>query len=174
MSLVIKKFAEGGSSEVRTYKRGNDEVDLNAFIRQAEAGFNDWLDKTDIKDKHKQEVRAAYQDMITKINDNPESFTSRLGGGFTNTFGITNKKKGFDAYGVAAGYLGNTLRSMSVYTKPEVKSNKAKYNKDAGLVTSAMQSQIWGDSPESFIRLDDDKCHRKTRLRNKYGIVGWH
>lgn len=33
MSLVIKKFAEGGSPEVRTYKRGNDEVDLNAFIR---------------------------------------------------------------------------------------------------------------------------------------------
>lgn len=165
MSLVIKKFAEGGSPEVRTYKRGNDEVDLNAFVRQAEAGFNDWLDKTDIKEKHKKEVRAAYQDMITRINDDPESFVARLGGGFTNTAGITNKTKGFDAYGIAAGYLGNTLRGMSVYTKPEVKSDKPKYKKNAGFITSAMQSQIWGDSPESFIRLDDDSYDETTGQR---------
>lgn len=165
MSLVIKKFAEGGSPEVRLYKRGNDEVDLNAFVRQAEAGFNDWLDKADIKEKHKKEVRAAYQDMITRINDDPESFAARLGGGFTNTAGITNKTKGFDAYGIAAGYLGNTLRGMSVYTKPEVKSDKPKYKKDAGFITSAMQSQIWGDSPESFIRLDDDSYDEATGQR---------
>lgn len=165
MSLVIKKFAEGGSPEVRLYKRGNDEVDLNAFVRQAEAGFNDWLDKADIKEKHKKEVRAAYQDMITRINDDPESFAARLGGGFTNTAGITNKTKGFDAYGIAAGYLGNTLRGMSVYTKPEVKSDKPKYKKDAGFITSAMQSRIWGDSPESFIRLDDDSYDEATGQR---------
>lgn len=165
MSLVIKKFAEGGSPEVRLYKRGNDEVDLNAFVRQAEAGFNDWLDKADIKEKHKKEVRAAYQDMITRINDDPESFVARLGGGFTNTVGITNKTKGFDAYGIAAGYLGNTLRGMSTYTKPEVKSDKLKYKKDAGFITSAMQSQIWGDSPESFIRLDDDSYDEQTGQR---------
>lgn len=165
MSLAIRKFADGGSPEIRTYKRGNDEVDLNAFIRQAEAGFNDWLDKADIKDKHKKEVRAAYQDMITRINDNPESFVARLGGGFTNTAGITNKTKGFDAYGVAAGYLGNTLRGMSVYAKPEVKSDKPKYKRDAGFITSKMQSQIWGDSPESFIRLDDDSYDENTGQR---------
>lgn len=103
--------------------------------------------------------------MITRINDDPESFVARLGGGFTNTAGITNKTKGFDAYGIAAGYLGNTLRSMSVYTKPEVKSDKPKYKKDAGFITSAMQSQIWGDSPESFIRLDDDSYDEDTGQR---------
>lgn len=112
------------------------------------------MDKTDIKEKHKKEVRAAYQDMITRINDNPESFAARLGGGFTNTAGITNKKKGFDAYGIAAGYLGNTLRGMSVYTKPEIKSGKPKYNRNSGLITSEMQSQIWGDNPDNFVRLD--------------------
>ena len=77
MSLVIKKFAEGGNPEVRLYKRGNDEVDLNAFIRQAEAGFNDWLDRVDIKEKYKKDVRAAYQDLITRMTDDPESFTAR-------------------------------------------------------------------------------------------------
>lgn len=76
--------------------------------------------------------------MITRINDDPESFAARLGGGFTNTAGITNKKKGFDAYGIAAGYLGNTLRGMSVYTKPEVKSDKPKYNRNSGLITTEM------------------------------------
>nr|DAH58273.1 MAG TPA: hypothetical protein [Bacteriophage sp.] len=112
MSLVIKKFAEGGSSDIRLYKRGNDNVDLNAFIRKAEGGFDNWLDKADIKPEYKKEVRTAYQDMINRINDDPESFVARLGGGFTNTAGITNKEKGFDSYGVAAGYLGKTLRGM--------------------------------------------------------------
>ena len=92
--------------------------------------------------------------MITRINDDPESFAARLGGGFTNTAGNTNKKKGFDAYGIAAGYLGNTLRGMSVYTKPEIKSDKPKYNRNSGLITSEMQSQIWGDNPDNFVRLD--------------------
>ena len=165
MSLVIKKFADGGSPEVRTYKRGNDEVDLNAFVRQAEAGFNNWLDKANIKKKYKKEVRAAYQDMITRINDDPESFVARLGGGFTNTAGITNNKNGFDAYGIAAGYLGNTLRSMQVYTKPKVKSNKSKYKRDAGLITQKMQSQILGDNANSFIKLDDDSYDENTGQR---------
>lgn len=76
--------------------------------------------------------------MITRINEDPESFVARLGGGFTNSAGITNKKKGFDAYGVAAGYLGNTLRGMTVYTKPETKSDKTKYNRDKGLINSTI------------------------------------
>ena len=59
MSLAIKKFNYGGSSKVRTYKRGNDEVDLDAFIRQAEAGFNDWINRADIKEENKDEVRNA-------------------------------------------------------------------------------------------------------------------
>jgi hypothetical protein len=34
MSLVTRKYADGGGTpEVRTYKRGNDEVDLNEFVR---------------------------------------------------------------------------------------------------------------------------------------------
>lgn len=165
MSLVIKKFADGGSPEVRTYKRGNDEVDLNAFVRQAEAGFDNWLDKANIKKKYKKEVRAAYQDMITRINDDPESFVARLGGGFTNTAGITNNKNGFDAYGIAAGYLGNTLRSMQVYTKPKVKSNKPKYKRDSGFITQKIQSQILGDDTNSFIKLDDDSYDENTGQR---------
>lgn len=165
MSLVIKKFAEGGSSDIRLYKRGNDNVDLNAFIRKAEGGFDNWLDKADIKPEYKKEVRTAYQDMINRINDDPESFVARLGGGFTNTAGITNKEKGFDSYGVAAGYLGKTLRGMQVYTKPEVKSNKTKYNRNSGFITPDMQRQVVGDNPDSFVMLDNDSYDENTGKR---------
>lgn len=165
MSLAINKFADGGSPEVRTYKRGNDEINFNDFIRQAEYGFNNWLDQTDLKDKYKSEVRAAYQDIINRMNQDPNSFTARLGGGFTNTVGITNKTDGFDAYGIAAGYLGNTLRGMPVYTKPEVKSDKTKYKRDGKLINSTIQSYIIGDNPDNFIFLDNDSFDEATGQR---------
>lgn len=165
MSLAINKFADGGSPEVRTYKRGNDEINFNDFIRQAEYGFNNWLDQTDLKDKYKSEVRAAYQDIINRMNQDPNSFTARLGGGFTNTAGITNKTDGFDAYGIAAGYLGNTLRGMPVYTKPEVKSDKTKYKRDGKLINSTIQSYIIGDNPDNFIFLDNDSFDEATGQR---------
>ena len=165
MSLAINKFADGGSPEVRTYKRGNDEINFNDFIRQAEYGFNNWLDQTDLKDKYKSEVRAAYQDIINRMNQDPNSFTARLGGGFTNTAGITNKTDGFDAYGIAAGYLGNTLRGMPVYTKPEVKSDKIKYKRDGKLINSTIQNYIIGDNPDNFIFLDNDSFDEATGQR---------
>ena len=163
MSLAIKKFNYGGSSKVRTYKRGNDEVDLDAFIRQAEAGFNDWINRADIKEENKDEVRNAYRDIITRINDNPDSFVAKLGGGFINTAGITNKTEGFDNQGLAAGYLGDTLRGMSVYTKPE--SNKPKYKRQGRIITAEDQREILGDDFDSFIRLDDDSYDKNTGQR---------
>lgn len=171
MSL-INKFEEGGSP--RLYKRGNDDIELDNYIRQAESGFDDWLDRIDIKDKYKGAVRSAYQDMINRINTDPESFTARLGGGFTNTVGITNNpdEKGFDAYGIAAKYLGDTLRSMSVYSKPTVKSNKTKYNRHSRLIDSKLQSEILGDNPEYFVRLDPyDKKAGKRGLTNRYNYL---
>lgn len=159
MALAKKEF---DNRIVRTYKRGNDEINLNDFIRQAEYGFNSWLDSTDIKDKNKGEVRAAYRDLITRINDDPESFVARLGGGFTNTAGITNNTKGFDSYGIAAGYLGKTLRGMPVYSNPD---EKPLHKKDSMLITPKMQSKIWGDNPDILIKLDEDSYDKNTGLR---------
>lgn len=174
MSLAIQKFADGGSSQVRTYKRGNDEVDLNDFIRQAEANFDDWLNNTKLKKKHKEAVREAYRDILTRVNENPESFTARLGGGFTNTAGITNAEKGFDAYGVAAGYLGNTLRNMPIYTKPEaLKSTKLKYDRNNPIITENEWNQIWGSNPDNFIRMDpyDEATGQRGITNRKTQII---
>ena len=173
MSLAINKFSEG--DKIRTYKRGYDEVDLNAFIRQSEAGFNDWLANANIKNKYKEEVRNAYRDMLTRINNDPDSFTAKIGGGFTNNANITNKTKGFDAYGIAAGYLGDTLRGMQAYIKPETKSTastKTKYSRDSKFIDKTIQSQILGDNPDSFIMLDNDSYNENTGSRgNQHRIA---
>ena len=63
-----------------TYKRGNDEVDLDQYIRDAEAGFNFWLSHPSLKDKQRQELRDVYRKMIQGISDG--SVTYKLGGGY--------------------------------------------------------------------------------------------
>ena len=113
--------------DIRLYQRGNDQVVLDNYINRLESGFNDWLDSKKLKDKQKTEVRQAYQEMIQALNNDPTSLTAVLGGGFENTKGWTNASKGFDKYGVAANYFGETLREMSTYKKPETKSTKIKY-----------------------------------------------
>lgn len=171
MSQVTQKFTDGGSPQVRTYKRGNEEVDLDAFIGLSESGFDDWLDRADIKKKYKKDVQAAYRDLINRINSDPESFVSRLGGGFENNAGITNAAKGFDAYGVAAGYLGKTLRGMQAYKKPEVKSNKTKYNRNSSLFTNDMVFS--SADPEGFMMLDQDSYDETTGKRGLKNRIGW-
>lgn len=170
MSQVISNPTGDGSQEVRLYQRGNDYIDLDAYIRQAEVGFEDWLSRINIKDKYKDKVRAAYQTIINKINDDPQSFTAKLGGGFTNTANITNETSGFDSYGIAAWYLGHTLRNMRPYSKPTTATvpsapTKAVYDRDKPLFSSDEQSLIWGNNPESFIMLDNDSYNEATGKR---------
>lgn len=168
MSLGIQKFDGGGQTpEVRRYKRYRDEVDLDDFVRQAELGFDTWLNNANIKDKYKDQVRAAYRDMITRIDSDPGSFTTSLGRVFYNTAGITNAKKGFDAYGVAASYIGNTLRGMQAYKEPEVKSNKSKYDRNGQLINSAIQNNIVGSDYRNFLRLDYDKDATELGTANR-------
>lgn len=171
MSQVTEKPTKKEEQQTRLYKRGNDSIDLDAYIRQAEAGFDEWLNRIDIKDKYKKEVRDAYRDLITRLNDDPESLTPKLGGGFTNSFNRTNAPKGFDAYGVAAGYLGKTLRGMSIYTRPETTSTKPKYTRNGKLIDQADQNEILGDNADNFIMLDNDSYDESTGTRgltNRY------
>jgi hypothetical protein len=65
--------------------------------------------------------------MLGKINEDPQGFAAKIGGGFNNNYGIHNAQKGFDAYGIAANYLGTVLRSMDAYTDP---NKKAVYNRN--------------------------------------------
>lgn len=178
MSLAIQKYQEGGSPEIRLLKRGNDYVDADTFIRNSEVGFNSFLEGLGLNEKAQQQVRSAYQDVINKINDDPNSFAGRLGGGFTNTVNITNSpdQKGFDTYGLVATYLGSVLRGMQAYRKPEEKkeSSKTKYTRDGVIITPELQAAILGKNPESFMMLDNDSYDEDTGYRgtaNRYAHI---
>ena len=149
--------------DIRLYQRGNDQVVLDNYINRLESGFNDWLDSKKLKDKQKTEVRQAYQEMIQALNSDPTSLTAVLGGGFENTKGWTNASKGFDKYGVAANYFGETLREMSTYKKPETKSTKIKYDRNSALITPKEQRNMLGTEYLPFINLDPYDEATQTR-----------
>lgn len=154
--------------DIRLYQRGNDQVVLDNYINRLESGFNDWLDSKKLKDKQKTEVRQAYQEMIQALNSDPTSLTAVLGGGFENTKGWTNASKGFDKYGVAANYFGETLREMSTYKKPETKSTKIKYDRNSALITPEEQRNMLGTEYLPFINLDPyDKATQTRGITNR-------
>lgn len=157
MSQVIKKFEPGGkTTQPRLYKRGNDDIDLDAYIRDAESEFSYWLANSRLKDKEKQQVQEAYSQMIQGINDG--TFTYKIGGGYNNSVGMSNQTKGFDAAGLAAGFLGNILRNQSVYKAPEEKPDPSKIEwKGNSSIGSALVRRLYGSDRESlndFIDLD--------------------
>lgn len=158
--------------DIRLYQRGNDQVVLDNYINRLESGFNDWLDSKKLKDKQKTEVRQAYQEMIQALNNDPTSLTAVLGGGFENTKGWTNASKGFDKYGVAANYFGETLREMSTYKKPETKSTKIKYDRNSALITPEEQRNMLGTEYLPFINLDPyDEATQTRGITNRKAQV---
>lgn len=166
MSQVIKKFEPGGkTTQPRLYKRGNDDIDLDAYIRDAESEFSYWLANSRLKDKEKQQVQEAYSQMLQGINDG--TFTYKIGGGYNNSVGMSNKTKGFDAAGLAAGFLGNVLRNQSVYTAPEEKPDPSKIEwKGNSSIGAALVRRLYGSDKESlkdFIDLDSYDPNTKKR-----------
>ena len=127
MSQAEKNNSNTTQKEPRLYNRGNDQIDLDDYIRNLESGFDTWLNSRKIKDKYKVQVREAYREMISRLNSGDGSFTSRLGGGFQDSTGkLKNAEKGFDAAGIAASYLGKTLRGMDIYKEPTQVSDSFK------------------------------------------------
>lgn len=166
MSQVIKKFEPGGkTTQPRLYKRGNDDIDLDAYIRDAESEFGYWLANSRLKDKEKQQVQEAYSQMIQGINDG--TFTYKIGGGYNNSVGMSNQTKGFDAAGLAAGFLGNVLRNQSVYKAPEEKPDPSKIKWEGNSsVGSALVKRLYGSdkgSVKDFIDLDRPDPKTKKR-----------
>lgn len=152
-----------------TYKRGNDEVDLDQYIRDAEAGFNFWLSHPSLNDKQRQDLRDVYRKMIQGISDG--SVTYKLGGGYDNTIGITNKDDKFDAAGLVAGYLGDVLRRQAVYKAPDPEPDTSKIEyKGATTIGELALPALLGEglNPQYFINLDlpgeDGKRGHANRL----------
>ncbi len=166
MSQVIKKFEQGGKpTRTRLYKRGNDDIDLDAYIREAESEFSYWLANSRLKDKEKQQVQEAYSRILQGINDG--TFTYKVRGGYNNSVGMSNKTKGFDAAGLAAGFLGNILRNQSVYKAPEEKPDPSKIEwKGNSSIGAALVRHLYGSDKGSindFVDLDPYDTQTKKR-----------
>lgn len=151
----------------RLYQRGNDQINLDDYIRNLESGFDTWLNSKRIKDKQKEAVREAYRNMVTRINSGDNTFTSRFGGGFQDSTGvIKNATDGFDAVGLAASYLGNTLRSMDIYKQPEPTPDPSKIKYSEGAIGTALTRRLLGSAGTIQDFIDRDQPDKKTKIRS--------
>lgn len=164
MSQAEKTNTSDTSKKPRLYDRGNDQINLDDYIRNLESGFDAWLNSRKIKDKHKEAVREAYREMVARINSGDGSFTSRLGGGFQDSTGrIKNADKGFDAAGVAASYLGRTLRGMDIYKEPEPTPDPSKIKYGDGAIGTALTRRLLGSAGTIQDFIDRDRYENGTR-----------
>lgn len=168
MSQAEKTNTSDTSKKPRLYSRGNDQINLDDYIRNLESGFDAWLNSRKIKDKHKDAVREAYREMVTRLNSGDGSFTSRLGGGFQDSTGkIKNADKGFDAAGVAASYLGHTLRSMNIYKEPEPTPDPSKVKYEDGALGTALRRRLLGSAGTIQDFIDRDTDINSNSVRSK-------
>lgn len=166
MSQAEKTNTSDTSKKPRLYSRGNDQINLDDYIRNLESGFDAWLNSRKIKDKYKDAVREAYREMVTRLNSGDGSFTSRLGGGFQDSTGkIKNADKGFDATGVAASYLGHTLRGMNIYKEPESTPDPSKIKYEDGALGTALTRRLLGSAGTIQDFIDRDPYNKDTRTR---------
>lgn len=118
----------------RIIKRGNDDIDLDLFIRNLEHNYTRWADSKGFNNKQRQAIDDAYRDMITEYNEG--RLTPKVGGMSTHSLGrIKNEEKGFDAYGIVQGYFNDVLNRQSTYTKESTKSTKVDYDPSKGIAT---------------------------------------
>lgn len=104
--------------------------------------------------------------MVTRLNSGDGSFTSRLGGGFQDSTGkIKNADKGFDAAGVAASYLGHTLRGMDIYKEPEPTPDPSKIKYGDGALGTALTRRLLGSAGTIQDFIDRDHYDKDTRTR---------
>lgn len=116
--------------EVRTIKRGNEDIDLDRYINNLEYNFDSWLNKVKwhgkkFDESQKKAITEAYRDMLNGYNDG--TITPSLGNISTDSTGKrTNNpdKKGFDAYGLAQTYFNSIFNNQQAYVKP----TKAKFS----------------------------------------------
>lgn len=165
MSQVIQKFEPGGkTTQPRLYKRGNEDINLDAFSNEATIELQRRLANSRLKDKEKSAVQAEFSRILEGMYDG--TFTYRIGGGYNNSVGMANAKKGFDAAGIAAGILGDVLRSQSVYTAPEEKPDPSKITWSGNSsIGSAITRRLFGSdtaNTKDFIGLDYDSTSKKV------------
>lgn len=160
----------------RYFKRGNETVNLDSYIRNLESNIDGFLQTAQVYDgknwrlmnnDEQNQVRKTYASLLQEINQNPDKVIYQLGNDtFQNSIGINNlKNSGVDTNGVAATFMGRTLRNMPVEIE---NTGRTRYSKNSPIFTPDNSSYIFGTDPSAFIELDPvdeatGKRSRKTR-----------
>ena len=160
----------------RYFKRGNETVNLDSYIRNLESNIDGFLQTAQVYDgknwrlmnnDEQNQVRQTYASLLQEMNQNPEKVIYQLGNDtFQNAIGINNLKgSGVDTNGVAATFMGRTLRNMPVEIED---TGRTRYSKNNPIFTPQTSSYIFGTDPNAFIELDPvdeatGKRSRKTR-----------
>lgn len=165
MSQVIPKFESGGeTTQPKLYKRGNEDINLDQFSNEATIELQNRLANSRLKDKEKNAVRTEFRRILDGMYDG--TFTYKIGGGYSNSVGLTNAKKGFDAAGIAAGILGDVLRGQSVYTAPKEKTDPSKivWNGNSSIGKAVIKRLSGSDTInlEDFMGLDYNSTTKKV------------
>ena len=155
------------TTQPRLYKRGNDDINLDEYIRNAESEFDFWLANSRLKDQQKKEVRDAYAQLLQGISDNTVHY--KIGGGYNNSIGINNASKGFDAAGLAAGFLGNILRQQRVYTAPT--TPKTKYEGAKTIGADALKSLLGEAGNIQYFINQDELINGKRGHTNRIKLI---
>lgn len=108
----------------RIIKRGQEDINYDTFVNQAVSELNYQLANQKLSDKEQAAIRKDFATIVDGLING--TFTYNISGGFDNTAKMRNVEKGFDSAGLAAGILGNTLRSQTAYV-PEPDPNKIKW-----------------------------------------------
>lgn len=122
------------TKEIRKYTRGQDEIDLDAWLNAASSGWdtfekgligrsylNSEGKRVKITEKDIPELRKSYNSLFKRFNSGDGSLTYNYDTaerGFRDSTGALNSDKNiYD--GIVATHFGNTLRNMSIYKEPE-------------------------------------------------------
>lgn len=165
--------------EVRKYNRGNDEVELDAWLQAVSSGYDEfeksligraYRDSKGKMIKIKQEdiegLRNAYNNMFKRLNSGDNSITYNYENAKRGFNDSTGEIKGDIVYnGLIAKYFGDKLREMTAYKKPEVTPLIAPVDYNESALGNIFQKRAFGSGTvQSFI--DKDVFDKSTKTRS--------
>ena len=101
----------------RLIKRGNEDIDLDRFIKNLDYNYKNWRDSRRLNNKQKEQLDIAYRYLLDKYNSGEA--VPEIGGRSRMLSDIGNFTGNYDALKWAQSYFDDVLRHQEVYKAPE-------------------------------------------------------
>lgn len=181
MSQAIKKLQSGGSvsqteqkpkeetSQVRTFKLGEREIEAGSLLRNADSNLESYLESTGWSSKKKNAFRETYGKYLQGINSGTISSRDVGRNWIDSTGQLANTSgKGFDANGAVAHYLDSIADAIPDYVKEEKVQptvTKKSLNFSAGLNKSLLDKFFGGNRYNQSVWYSRDALDETTKKR---------